>query len=79
MRNCVIGLVLFIAGTIFGVLGSQMLSAQPSAAGYSTKMIMRADLEDMPGKGILIFASEWAPGSTLPLHVHPGGHEFDYA
>src|SRR5215467_11823321 len=78
MRNCVIGLILFSAGTIFGVLGSQRLSEQTTATGYSTKMILRADLEDIPGKEVLIFASEWAPGSRLPLHVHPSGHEFDY-
>jgi len=78
MRNWIIGLILFIAGTIVGVLGSQTPSAPLSAAGYSTKMILQADLEDIPGKEVVIFASEWAPGSRLPMHVHPGGHEFDY-
>ena len=78
MRNYIFGFVLFTAGTTVGVLGWQMLSAQPTASGYSTKMILRADLEDMPGKEVLIFASEWAPGFKLPMHVHPSGHEFDY-
>jgi quercetin dioxygenase-like cupin family protein len=61
-----------------GLAASQVIPAQTSSGGYSTKMLLRADLENLPGQEVLIFASDWPPGSKLPMHTHPDGHEFVY-
>ena len=76
-RHFAIGLGLFVAGTVFGVVGSQTLFAQGSGL-PSTKMIMRTDLQNIPGQEVLVFISDWAPGTRLPQHMHPNGHEFVY-
>jgi len=71
-----IGSGLFAAGALFGVLGSQALSAQSDTGLPSTKMILRTDLQNIPGQEVLVFLSDWEPGNTLQLHLHPEGHEF---
>ncbi len=53
-----------------------MIHAQAPA--YTTKQIVKTDLENLPGQEALIFASEWQPGFRLPRHMHPNGHEFTY-
>ena len=78
MKRYAIGFGLFIAGTVLGIAGSQFLFAQSTSSGYSTKMLLRADLTNIPGEEVLIFASDWPPGSALPMHIHPDGHEFVY-
>jgi len=79
-RRYVTGVITFIAGAAFGIGGLQVLSAQAQAGGGlpSTKMILRTDLQNIPGQEVLVFASEWSPGNTLALHIHPDGHEFVY-
>ena len=76
-KHYAIGVGLFVAGTVFGVVGSQTLFAQGSGL-PSTKMILRDDLQNIPGQEVLVFTSDWAPGNRLPLHMHPNGHEFVY-
>ena len=76
-KQYAIGVGLFVAGTLFGIVGSQTLFAQ-SEMPPSTKMIYRGDLENIPGQEVLVFISDWAPGNKLPLHMHPNGHEFVY-
>ena len=76
-KHHVFGILLFVTGTVFGVTGSQTLFAQ-GAGLPSTKMILRADLENIPGQEVLVFISDWMPGTRLPLHMHPNGHEFVY-
>ncbi len=39
-------------------------------------MILRTDLQNIPGQEVMVFTSDWAPGNKLPLHMHPNGHEF---
>ena len=78
MKRCVIGFTLLLLGACVGMMLSPMLSAQPSPKGYSTTMIERTDLQNIPGQEVLVFTSEWAPGSALPMHSHPNGHEFVY-
>jgi quercetin dioxygenase-like cupin family protein len=76
MRNhVVLATVLFAAGIVVGVAGSEALHAQ---SGYSTKQVMRTDLQNIPGQEALFFASDWPPGFRLPWHIHPEGHEFVY-
>ena len=79
-KQYAVGVALFVAGTVFGVLGSQTLFAQiaQSEVPPSTKMIYRGDLQDIPGEEVLVFTSDWAPGNKLPWHMHPNGHEFVY-
>jgi len=76
-KQHVLGIGLFAAGIVLGALGSQNLLAQGGGL-PSTKMILRADLENIPGQEVLVFISDWAPGTRLPLHMHPNGHEFVY-
>jgi quercetin dioxygenase-like cupin family protein len=68
----------FVTGAVLGIVGSQVILAQPTDGGYSTKLLLRTDLQDSPGQQVLIFSSDWPPGSKLPLHIHPDGHEFVY-
>ncbi|HKV74854.1 MAG TPA: cupin domain-containing protein [Gemmatimonadales bacterium] len=45
---------------------------------YRTTQILQADLNNLPGQEILVFASTWQPGFRLPLHLHPNGHEITF-
>jgi quercetin dioxygenase-like cupin family protein len=67
---------LLCAGILIGLISSQLLPAQP--AGYSTKIVYRTDLANLPGQEAIFYASDWPPGFRLPWHVHPEGHEFVY-
>jgi len=77
MKRYSLYLVLFVGGVTLGLAASQV-PAQTSSGGYSTKMLLRADLENLPGQEVLIFVSDWPPGSKLQMHTHPDGHEFIY-
>jgi quercetin dioxygenase-like cupin family protein len=77
-KRFAVGLAVFIGGAIFGIAGSQLLFAQSRGKLPSTKTILRSDLQNIPGQEVLVFTSDWAPGDTLPLHIHPDGHEFVY-
>lgn len=78
MKRYSLYLILFISGVTVGLAGSQVIPSAASNDGYSTKLLLQTDLDDLPGEEVLIFASDWPPGSKLPMHVHPDGHEFDY-
>ncbi len=75
-KHHAMGLGLFVAGAAFGIVGSHTLLAQPPGGLPSTKMILRTDLQNIPGQEVMVFTSDWAPGNKLPLHMHPNGHEF---
>ena len=45
---------------------------------YASDQILQTDLSNLPGQEVLIFASIWQPGVTLPWHIHPNGHEFTF-
>ncbi|MGH7740743.1 MAG: cupin domain-containing protein [Candidatus Eiseniibacteriota bacterium] len=76
MKRIGMMLICFICGAASWALGSQHLPGQSPAAGYSTEMLLRTNLQNLPGQEALVFASTWAPGSRLPMHMHPNGHEF---
>ena len=78
MKRYAIYVGVFVTGAVLGIAGSQVILAQPADGGYSTKLLLRTDLQDSPGQEVLIFSSDWPPGSKLPLHTHPNGHEFVY-
>jgi quercetin dioxygenase-like cupin family protein len=67
---------LVAAGVILGMASSEMIHAQ--VAGYSTKQILKDDLQNVPGQEVLFFTSDWPPDFRLPLHMHEEGHEFVY-
>ncbi len=64
------------AGIAVGAAGQRVASAAPLAP--TPVPLLRTDLEGVPGQEIVITTTTWAPGQRLPLHVHPGGHEFAY-
>jgi quercetin dioxygenase-like cupin family protein len=76
MKRYIILVATLAAGVALGFGSSQIIQAQPSD--YSTKMAYRADLANLPGQEVIIYASDWPPGFRLPWHVHPEGHEFVY-
>jgi len=75
-KHHAMGLGLFVAGAAFGIFGSHTLLAQSPGGLPSTKMILRTDLQNIPGQEVMVFTSDWAPGNKLPWHMHPNGHEF---
>jgi len=75
-KSWAIGIGAFIAGATCAIVGPQALFAQTRGGLPATKMILRTDLQNIPGQEVLVFTSDWAPGNTLPLHIHPDGHEF---
>jgi quercetin dioxygenase-like cupin family protein len=75
-RHCWMLTFLFAAGIIVGIAGSTAIKAQ--LAGSPARRLLSTDLKGVPGQEILFFTTDWAPGQTLPCHVHPDGHEFAY-
>jgi quercetin dioxygenase-like cupin family protein len=67
---------IFLAGALFGLVSSEVIHAQ--GQGYSTRQILKDDLQNLPGQEVLFFTSDWPPGYRLPWHMHPEGHEFVY-
>jgi quercetin dioxygenase-like cupin family protein len=65
-----------VLGAALGFASAQIIQAQPS--GYSTKIVYRGDLANLPGQEVIIYASDWPSGFRLPWHVHPEGHELVY-
>jgi quercetin dioxygenase-like cupin family protein len=65
-----------VAGAILGFGAAEMIHAQ--VPGYATKVLMKTDLQNLPGQEAIFYASDWPPGFRLPWHVHQEGHEFVY-
>jgi quercetin dioxygenase-like cupin family protein len=64
------------AGILLGSASMEFIHAQTPP--YATNQILRTDLTNLPSQEVLIFTSTWQPGSRLPLHMHPDGHEFTF-
>ncbi|HTO08794.1 MAG TPA: cupin domain-containing protein [Myxococcota bacterium] len=67
----------FVVGIVLGGLSTELVHAQAPPQ-YETKQVLQADLTNLPGQEIVVFASTWQPGFSLPLHMHPDGHEITY-
>jgi quercetin dioxygenase-like cupin family protein len=67
--------LLFAGGIVVGAGSSEIIHAQ---APLATKLVFQADLNNLPGQELLLYASTWQPGFRLPLHMHPEGHELTY-
>ena len=76
MKTKAFAVVLFAGGILVGVGASEIIHAQ--APPLAIKQIFQADLNNLPGQEVLLFASTWQPGFRLPLHMHPEGHEITY-
>jgi quercetin dioxygenase-like cupin family protein len=75
-RNPIVLSALFGAGIVVGFASWEIIHAQGN--GYSTRQVIKTDLQNIPGQEVLIFASDWSPGYRLPWHIHPDGHEWTY-
>ncbi len=73
--GCIIAGV-FLVGAGVGAAGARVASPLPLAP--KPVPVLRTDLEGVPGEEVVITTTEWSPGQRLPLHMHPGGHEFAY-
>jgi quercetin dioxygenase-like cupin family protein len=76
MRHSAIAVALFAGGIAVGLASSEVIHAQAPA--FTTKQVLRTDLENLPGQEVMASASTWQPGHRLPWHMHPDGHEFTY-
>ena len=76
MNKKIFATLLFAGGIVVGAGSSQIIHAQ--APTYATKQVIQADLKNLPGQEVLVYASTWQPGFRLPLHMHPEGHEIVY-
>jgi quercetin dioxygenase-like cupin family protein len=76
MRRTIAACGLLAVGTLVGSISGEIIRAQEPQ--YVTKQILQTDLNNLPGQEALIFTSTWQPGFTLPLHMHPNGHEFTF-
>jgi len=76
MKQTIAACVLFALGVLVGSAFGGVIRAQGSP--YVTTQILQTDLQNLPGQEVLIFTSTWQPGFSLPLHMHPNGHEFTF-
>src|SRR5689334_23779366 len=76
MNRVAVAFISFVCGSALGLEGARHLLAPSAGAGYSTEMLVRQDLQNLPGQEALVFSSTWSPGARLPWHMHPRGHEF---
>jgi quercetin dioxygenase-like cupin family protein len=67
----------FVA-SIGAMSGSAARAQAPAQNAPAAKQIFQSDLKGMPGQEALVFFVDFAPGQSLPWHVHPGGHELVY-
>jgi quercetin dioxygenase-like cupin family protein len=65
--------------TSIGAISGPAARAQaPAQNAPAAKQLFQSDLKGVPGQEALVFLVEFAPGQSLPWHVHPGGHELVY-
>jgi quercetin dioxygenase-like cupin family protein len=63
------------AGIAGGIIGHQLLSAQPEPV--TRQVLLKTDLAGIDGKEGIVVLAEIAPGATTGKHYHPA-HEFAY-
>jgi len=79
-RAVVLCAVLFAAATGAGVIGAGAVYARDDAAQPKvvSQHLLTAPLAGEPGKEVAIEIYTFPPGSSVPWHIHPDAHEFDY-
>jgi quercetin dioxygenase-like cupin family protein len=63
----------FALGLLFGMVGSQVFSAQH----VKRTELLRTGLEGVEGKEAVVYTAELVPGAVAGRHYHPG-HEVGY-
>jgi len=76
MLIVVCGFVASIGAMIGPAARAQAPAPAPNAP--AAKQLFQSDLKGVPGQEALVFVVEFAPGQSLPWHVHPSGHELVY-
>ena len=67
----------FVA-SIGAMSGPAVRAQAPAQNAPAAKQLLQSDLKGVAGQEALVFFVEFAPGQSLPWHVHPGGHELVY-
>ena len=72
--------VILCAAALAAALGAGALYARDGAAPpkVETQHLLTAPLAGEPGKEVDIAVYTFPPGSSVPWHIHPDAHEFDY-
>ncbi len=60
------------------MIGPAARAQAPAQNAPAAKQLFQSDLKGVPGQEALMFFVEFAPGQSLPWHVHPSGHELVY-
>jgi quercetin dioxygenase-like cupin family protein len=74
-RTVVIITLAFGVGIAVGVIGNQVLVAQPQP--FKRTALLKTDLADVAGKEAVVLTVEGAPDVVIGKHYHPG-EEFIY-
>src|SRR4030043_153464 len=74
-RTMIIVTIALVMGVAIGMLGHRVLIAQHSQ--IKLTILQQKDLEGAPGKEVIMFRAEIAPGGELGRH-YPPGPEFAY-
>jgi len=73
-RKAVLLSITLIVGVALGMICQQVLIAEQ--APVTRTILQQKDLEGVPGKEIVMFRAELAPGAALGRHYHPGPEMF---
>jgi quercetin dioxygenase-like cupin family protein len=65
---------------VAGAVGLALLMERPARAPGEVKAqeLLVADLAGEPGKEVNIHVYTFPPGASIPWHIQPDAHEFDY-
>jgi quercetin dioxygenase-like cupin family protein len=65
---------------VAGAVGLALLIERPAHMSGAVKAqeLLVADLAGEPGKEVNIQVYTFPPGASVPWHIHPDAHEFDY-
>jgi quercetin dioxygenase-like cupin family protein len=71
---------LISALVVAGAIGLALLIERTEyrSGAVKAKELLVADLAGEPGKEVNIQVYTFPPGASVPWHIHPDAHEFDY-
>src|SRR5262245_11939774 len=70
--------MLIVVWGVVASIGAMIGPAAQAQNAPAAKQLLQSDLKGVPGQEALVFFVEFAPGQSLPWHMHPGGHELVY-
>lgn len=78
-----LAVALLVASVVVGVTTGALVAQSPSATGASPQaepitrtVLFRGELEGAPGKEVVVFVADLAPGAVGAKHYHPGPEFF---